>query len=57
MYNIPLTLKTYVPSKWKEVKVKEGNEKRIIRPQYDMMGSYILYQVIPNTGETEVTRK
>jgi peptidoglycan/xylan/chitin deacetylase (PgdA/CDA1 family) len=57
MYSIPLTLKTYVPSKWKKVQVKEGSEKRIICPQYDMMGSYILYQVIPNAGETEVTRK
>lgn len=56
IYSIPLTLKTYVPSKWKEVQVKEGSEKRIIRPLYDMRGSYILYQIIPNTGKIEVTR-
>lgn len=55
MYDIPLTLKTYVSSNWKEVQVKQGRESKRIRPQRDAKGSYVLYQAYPNTGAVEVS--
>ena len=55
MYDIPLTLKTYVSSNWKGVQVKQGRENKHIRPQRDAKGSYVLYQAYPNTGAVEVS--
>jgi len=48
MYDIPLTLKTYVPSGWKAVKIKQGNHSSQIQPTHDDDGSYVLYQADPN---------
>jgi hypothetical protein len=55
MYDIPLTLKTYVSSEWKEVLVKQGNEMKHIRPHHDSKGNYVLYQAFPDTGIIELT--
>ncbi|MFA6085079.1 polysaccharide deacetylase family protein [Mucilaginibacter sp.] len=51
MYNVPLTLKTYVPQKWKSVKVTQGNKTRVFKPIVISgdKGSYVLYQAYPNT--------
>lgn len=55
MYDIPLTLKTYVSSKWKEVQVKQGSENKRFRPQEDENGSFVLYQANPNAGDIEIS--
>jgi len=55
IYDIPLTLKSYVPSSWKEVLVEQGSEKKRIYPQGDIKGSYVLYQIRPNGGILELT--
>ena len=49
VYDLPLTLKTYVPEKWMEVRVSQGT--RIQRPMIlrDAAGYYVLYQLKPNT--------
>lgn len=57
MYNIPLTLKTYVPSDWDEVQVKQGGNKKIILPLRDDKGSFVLYQAYPNSDDVEVSKK
>src|SRR5690606_10470692 len=40
MYDLPLTLKTYIPPAWKNVQIKQGNENKNIRPGHDSKGSY-----------------
>ncbi len=55
IYDIPLTLKSYVPSSWKEVLVEQGGEKKRIYSQRDSRGSYVLYQIRPNSGILELT--
>ncbi len=54
MYNIPLTLKTYVSPDWKEVEVKQGDNKIKVSPRQDAKGAYILYQVYPNKEAVEL---
>ena len=55
-YNIPLTLKTYVPEEWKKVEVKQNDFKKQLQAQKDSKGSYILYTVNPNKGVIELSR-
>jgi len=55
MYDLPLTLKTYVSSTWKNLQVKQGNESRIVPPKSDARGKYILYQAFPDAGIIEIS--
>jgi peptidoglycan/xylan/chitin deacetylase (PgdA/CDA1 family) len=48
MYDLPLTLKTYVPDEWKTVTVKQGSGVQRADARRDEDGAYILYQVKPN---------
>ena len=50
LYNIPLTLKTRVPSKWKEVRVMQDNLSTTGLPKTDPDGNYIVFQAFPNRG-------
>ncbi len=52
MYNIPLTLKTYIPSGWKSVNIKQGKHNKHACIASDEQGSYVLYQVYPNVSAT-----
>jgi peptidoglycan/xylan/chitin deacetylase (PgdA/CDA1 family) len=56
-YNIPLTLKTYVPENWKKVEVKQDNDQQQFVTQRDTKGNYILYRVNPNRGDTGLSQK
>jgi len=53
-YNIPLTLKTYVPDEWKKVEVKQNDFQKQFQAQKDSKGNYILYTVNPNKGPIEL---
>lgn len=53
-YDVPLTLKTYVPENWKQVEVKQDNHKKQIKTQKDSKGYYVLYQAAPNKGAIEL---
>jgi peptidoglycan/xylan/chitin deacetylase (PgdA/CDA1 family) len=55
MYNIPLTLKTYVSSKWNEVQLKQASENKMLHPQTDEKGSFVIYMVNPNSGTVELS--
>jgi len=44
MYYLPLTLKTYVPSDWKNVKKIQGRHIQQLAVKKDEKGSYVLYQ-------------
>ncbi len=54
-YNIPLTLKTYVPKEWKKVEVKQDDRQQQLQSQKDAGGNYILYRVTPNKRATVLT--
>ncbi len=54
-YNIPLTLKTYVPAHWKNINLKQGNQQLQLRPANDSKGFYVLYQAQPNAQPIELT--
>ena len=55
LYNLPLTLKTYVSGGWKEVMVRQGENSVKVNSLSDQKGSYVLYQVLPEGGEVELT--
>lgn len=49
MYDLPLTLKTYIPRTWNKVTLTEGTARRPLTVQHDARGAYVLYQLKPNT--------
>tara|TARA_R110000764_G_scaffold113711_2_gene200825 strand:- start:536 stop:1006 length:471 start_codon:yes stop_codon:yes gene_type:complete len=55
VYDVPITLKTYVPRAWKATVLhkKTGQEAQLrLKIQKDALGSYVLYSVMP--GEDEI---
>jgi peptidoglycan/xylan/chitin deacetylase (PgdA/CDA1 family) len=51
VYDVPLTLKTYVPEKWKKIALKsqaESESQQMIAVQKDELGSYALYTISPD---------
>ncbi|MGB4401105.1 MAG: polysaccharide deacetylase family protein [Daejeonella sp.] len=57
MYDIPLTLKTYVPDAWDDIEVRQKNLIKILKPQKDAKGSFVTYQALPNAGEIKLVSK
>lgn len=57
LYNLPLTMKTYVPSKWKSVTVKQGSNAETVSVKKDSSGSYVLYQLEPNKDAAVLSGK
>jgi hypothetical protein len=55
MYYLPLTLKTYVPSSWKQVKVMQGKHSRSANVEHDDKGSYVTYEAEPNGEQIELS--
>jgi peptidoglycan/xylan/chitin deacetylase (PgdA/CDA1 family) len=55
MYNIPLTLKTYVPNNWKKASITQGKHHQQVSALKDKNGNYILYQAYPNNSTTMLT--
>ena len=54
MYDIPLTVRTYVPADWKQVQVKQGNKTQTISTATNDKGTFVLYQLQPNKGTAEL---
>lgn len=54
MYDLPLTLKTYIPDDWNKIQVIQGENTQEIDPLSDEKGNYILYQAFPNRETVEV---
>jgi peptidoglycan/xylan/chitin deacetylase (PgdA/CDA1 family) len=46
LYNLPLTLKTYVPATWKNVHFKQNNMKVNLIISKDEKGNYVLFQAV-----------
>jgi peptidoglycan/xylan/chitin deacetylase (PgdA/CDA1 family) len=55
MYDIPLTLKTYVPSDWKAANVKQGKSVTKVEISKDSKGSFVQYQASPNQGVLSIS--
>ncbi|MBV9962555.1 MAG: polysaccharide deacetylase family protein [Parafilimonas sp.] len=55
-YNVPLTLKTYVPANWKQIKVKQGNDQQQVQSLKDVKGNYILYHAMPGKDVIELSQ-
>ena len=54
-YDIPLTLRTYVPADWKEVQVKQGDKTQKVSSAANDKGTFVLYQLQPNKGHGELS--
>ncbi len=55
LYNLPLTLKTYVPSGWHIAIINQGRSRQKVAVQHDGQGAYILYQQKPNAASALLT--
>lgn len=43
LYNVPLTVKTYVPNHWNSVAIVKGKESELSKVERDENGSFVLY--------------
>jgi hypothetical protein len=50
MYDLPVTMKTYVSGGWKAVTVTQGSGRQKVNVQQDDKGAYVLYQMKPNSS-------
>jgi len=56
LYDLPLTLKTYVPSGWRLVEIKQGDRRTQATPAHDATGAFVLYRAAPNLGPVSLER-
>jgi len=56
MYDLPLTLKTYIPADWKNVSLKQNGKQQNLVSQKDANGNYILYKAVPNSGTITISK-
>jgi hypothetical protein len=55
-YDLPLTLKTCVPSDWHAVEVRQGTRTTRAKVVWNQGRSYVLYQAIPNAEVLRLVR-
>jgi hypothetical protein len=55
-YDLPLTLKTYVPSEWKIVEVRQGARTKQVKVVRANDADYVLYQAVPNAEVVRLSR-
>jgi hypothetical protein len=55
MYNLPLTLKSYVSPDWKNANIKQGTKSVHAVVENDNLGSFVQYQAIPNLAPIEIS--
>lgn len=56
LYNLPMTLKTYVPAAWMNVTFNQEGKSFTIRTEIDEDGHYVQYNALPNAEEIILTR-
>ena len=54
-YDLPLTMKTYIPKSSGTVSVNQGNTGIIFQSGKDATGRFILYRLVPNTEPVKIT--
>ena len=52
VYDVPITIKTYIPEDWKTIQLQKQNKSDGInlKPQIDGKGSYVLYDILASRG-------
>jgi hypothetical protein len=55
LYDLPLTLKTYVNPKWKEANIKQGNLVTRVKIQREGSAAFAMYQAMPGQGTIEIS--
>lgn len=56
MYDMPLTLKTYVPDNWQKVQVTQGNQPAsVIQTLQDEKGMFVRYRAARDQGSIELS--
>jgi peptidoglycan/xylan/chitin deacetylase (PgdA/CDA1 family) len=48
LYDLPLTLKSYVPSEWQTAELSQGSAHQTLTVKRDNLGAYVLYRCVPN---------
>ena len=56
IYDLPLTLKTYVPGSWSFVDVRQGIRVTRTQALRDEQGGYVLYQAVPNAESVTLSK-
>ena len=54
-YDIPLTLRTYVPADWKKVQINQGDNIQTVSAGRNDKGTFVLYKLHPNRGVAELS--
>lgn len=55
IYNVPLTIRSTVPSSWTQVYVRQGNSTQVFTPVIEGADSVIYYNALPNGGDIILT--
>ena len=55
-YDLPLTLKTYVPNEWKTVEVRQGEQRKQVEVVRTNGAEYVLFQAMPNAEVVRLSR-
>jgi len=57
VYDVPLTLKTYIPDSWKNIEIHQAGNKQQVQLKQDAAGKYILYEAMPGNDEIEIVKQ
>jgi len=57
IYDLSLTLKTYVPSGWRSVEIRQLDMTTNVRSVRDERGTYVLYRAWPNAGPITLAKR
>ena len=56
LYELPLTIKTYVPSSWRSVSKKQNGSTKTLQLSSDKKGKFVMFQALPNSGNITLSR-
>ena len=56
LYDLPLTIKTYVPSSWRSVSKKQNGSTKTLQLSSDEKGKFVMFQALPNSGNITLSR-
>jgi hypothetical protein len=54
MFDLPLTLKTYVDPTWKNVSVNQGDSTTTVEVMHETDKAYVMYQATPSENKIEL---
>jgi len=57
LYNYPLTLRTYVPDDWTEVRVSQGGKDLKAVKKSDDRGTFVMYDALPNGDNISIASR